>query len=173
MSAGPNYVTDRPNAPSLPRYNTKYATVDKCKTACQNEVANCDAINYNPCVFLGEIERITCWFFQLFVRQMRAAVVIDVCIFVCVALIDCISPGNRASVNSSNAMVIRSMAQCEILTLTYCFIIGLSRGTPLAKVICVAQRWINGNQSSNIFRQLWSLKHDWSRARKYSADWLR
>ena len=26
---------------------------------------------------------------------------------------------------------------------------------------------------SNVQRQLWSLKHDWSRARKLSSDWLR
>lgn len=49
-----NYGTNRPDAPVLPRYNTKYDTVDECKAACENKVVNCDAVNYSR--YVEELE---------------------------------------------------------------------------------------------------------------------
>ena len=40
----------RPHSHAMPVYNTRYATVEECKAACQTEVVGCDAINYSKYV---------------------------------------------------------------------------------------------------------------------------
>ena len=74
--------------------------------------------------------------YERFAGQMRTAVVMDGCIFACVALVECISTGKPvASANFSNAMVNQSMVSSKILTLICYLIIGLSSGNLLAKTI--------------------------------------
>lgn len=108
---------------------------------------------------------------------MRTAVVMDGCIFACVALVECISTGKPvASANFSNAMVNQSMVSSEILTLICYLIIGLSSGNLLAKTISLARSSIKGDQPLSRFSTPYLLipMHRFPRlftyCRNYRAD---